>query len=290
MPYPTVSAAIFGEPFAAPVEHTVLPVGIRFQDSVRLMGYIPITKTAFTGTETTFALGGTNGSVPVVSIQKPQVYTDPSNSTSLDESLDYMAVLYDRSAEYNPPWVGISTFIPGFKSGYYTRYANTSTQHEQLTGLGDLVGSLRNGMDTTVTPAPTPPAPPAGEDATIRWNAALDLAMLPPGSETFDFQWVSLFKSSIPAGEFPGEAIPLSIEVISQPPQREFVATVVQSFVSYVGAGLPMNHAIRIVKMKNTVPAGDFTFGFRIKINVDGRTATKDVTLTLQVVGGEAAA
>lgn len=288
MPYPTVSASIFGEPFPAPVAHTVLPVGIRFQDSVRIMGYVPITEHEFDGTETTYDLGA-DGEVPVVSVQCPQVYRDPSNSAQLAEALNYMAVLYPRNVEYNPPWVGLSTFIPGFKAGYYTRYVNTSAEHDQITGLGNIVGSLRNGMASTVPPAPlVVPAPP-GEDATIRWNAALDLGSLPPGSEMFDFQWVPLFQSALPQGPQAGEQYPLSIEVIDQPPGREFVATVMQAALSYVGKGLPMNHAIRIVKMARTVPPGDFTFQFRIKANIDSVVATKDVTLTLTVVGGEAA-
>jgi hypothetical protein len=291
MQYPTQSATIFGAPFAAPVKHTVLPVGIRFQDSVRLMGYIPIPETAFTGTETTFALGGTNGSVPVISVTRPLNYKEVGNTTHLVEQLEYMAVLYDRSVEYNPPWVGISTFIPGFKSGYYTRYVNTSTEHDQILSQGNIIGSLRNGMATTVPPVVPAPTPPAGQDATLRWNAALNLASLPNGSEMFDFQWVALFQSSLPVikDSAPTQVLPLSIDIVSQPTGREFVATLIQNALSYVGQGLPMNHAIRIIKLASTVPPGNFTFGFKIKANVDGVVTTKDVTLTLQVVGGEAA-
>lgn len=291
MQYPTQSATIFGAPFAAPVKHTVLPVGIRFQDSVRLMGYIPIPETAFTGTETTFALGGTNGSVPVISVTKPLVYKEPAHSAALSEQLEYMAVLYPRNVEYNPPWVGISTFIPGFKSGYYTRYVNTSTEHDQILTQGNIIGSLRNGMATAVTPTPPTPTPPAGQNATLRWNAALNLASLPDGSEMFDFQWVALFQSSLPvvANSAPTQVLPLSIEVTTQPTGREFVATLIQNALSYVGQGLPMNHAIRIIKMASTVPAGNYTFGFKIKANIDGVVTTKDVTLTLEILGGEAA-
>lgn len=291
MQYPTQSATIFGAPFAAPVEHTVLPVGIRFQDSVRLLGYIPIASTEFDGTETTFDLGGTNGSVPVISVTKPRYYKDPSNSRYLDETLEYMAVLYDRSTEYIRPWLGISSFIPGFKSGYYTRYINTSIEHAQILTEGNLVGSLRVGMASADTTPPPAPVAPEGQNATLRWNAALNLASLPSGSEMFDFQWVPVFQSSLPVieGSAPTQVIPLSIEITSQPTNREFVATIVQSALSYVGQGLPMNHAVRIIKLASTVPPGNYIFGFRISANYDGTVLTKDVTLTLEIVGDEAA-
>ncbi len=284
MPIPT-SAAIFGQPFPAPVNHTVLPVGINFQDSVRIIGYVPIAAHEFDGTETTYDLGGTDGEVPVTSVQKPHVYTDPTDSVGLHESLNYMAVLYERNTEYTTrPWLGLSTFIPGWNSGYYDRYITTSTERVTNVDLGNIIGSLRIGMDSTVPPTPIPTTAPAGSDATMRWAAALDLGGQGPNMEMFDFQWIPVFNSMLEPGTVPGSVYPMSIAIKSQPIGREFVATIMQTMVNYVGQGLPMNHAIRIIKHVPTPEAKDYVFEFTITINRDGQVSTKDVVLTLTVV------
>jgi hypothetical protein len=286
MSFPIQSDNIFGAAFSSPVAHTVLPVGILFQNTVRLLGYVPIPKTTFVGTETSVTLPGTDGVAPVISVIRPEFYQPQPGSPYLAEALEYMAILYDRSLEYVRPWLGFSGFIPGFKSGYYTRYLNTSTVHDQILGEGNLVGSLRNGMAST-TAAVTPTVTLDGADATLRWNTSLNLASLPSGSQMFDFQWVPVFQSALPVDQ-QGNVQPLSLEITSQPSVRDFVAVIVQDNLSYVGKGLPMNHAVRIVKLATaTVPIGNtYTFGFRITAVVDEQYVTKDVTLTLTISGG----
>jgi hypothetical protein len=286
------STLIFGQPFAAPIKHTVLPVIERVigrqvgvlppPASARIVGYLPIAETEFTGTETTFTVqAGAGGAVNVSSLRLP---TKVQDGSGLHQVQEYMVAYYDQPESSGQPWLGYPSFIGTDDTGYYSWWSLPTITRFHHYGRGVLFGSLWSRMNIYPAPASTNPPTPPGENGTLRWAASMNLASAGNECAFFDFNWMELFQSNPPPGTMPGQLTPLAIMVTAQPEDGEFKAAVLQRETVLPGGGVVYN-TVRIIRMLDNVVAQDYEFTFQIsQVDTEGRMGTTDVTLTLTVV------
>ena len=286
------STLTFGQPFEAPIKHTILPVVERVigrkigvlppPASARIVGYLPIAETEFDGTETTFQVqAGPGGSVNVSSLRLPTKVQDGSTFHQVQE---YMVAYYDQPESNSAPWLGYPSFISADDTGYYSRWSLPTITRKHHYGRGVLFGSLWSRMN--IYPAPVDPGPPTppGENGTLRWAASMNIASAGRECAFFDFNWMTLFQATPPPGFQPGQLTPLSIVPTSQPEEGEFKAAVLQRQTILPGGGVVFD-TVRIVRMLDNVVAKDYTFDFAItQVDQEGRIGTTNVTLTLTVV------
>ncbi len=286
------STLIFGQPFAAPIKHTILPVVERVigrkvgvlppPASARIVGYLPIAETEFDGTETTFTVqGGAGGVVNVSSLRLPTKVQDGSTFHQVQE---YMVAYYDQPASHYAPWLGYPSFINTDDTGYYSWWSLPTITRTHHYGRGVLFGSLWSRMNIYPAPTPVTPPNPPGENGTLRWAASMNLSSASRDCAFFDFNWMALFQATPPPGTLPGQQTPLSIMVTSQPPDGEFKAAVLQRQTILPGGGVVFD-TVRIIRMQDNVVAKDYEFEFAIsQVDSEGRITTTDVTLVLTVV------
>lgn len=273
----------FGLPLAAPSKQTILPVVTLLNTTCTVHGFFAIPETTFTGTETSFQVqAGTGGSVPVQSVTLPTKINDGTGPVVSQ----YMAATWDQIDSEKLPWGGYTSFIPSIETGFYSRWSTPTGLRKHWYDPGSLLGSFMYGMDMypTYVPPTVPPIP--GEDGTLRWVVSLNVASIDPACTFFDFNWVTLFATSLPTVNEPGTntVIPLEIITETNPPGGEFRAAILQR-PEYVQGGGTMFNTIRILRMPvGTVEPGDYEFTFTIRATNQGIIQTTPVTLTLTVV------
>ena len=266
----------YGLPLAASSKQTILPV---MHIDGRVIGFYPIAETTFTGTETEYT---TSDGVTV-----PLKTVTVDNNVYLRAVVQYMAAVFEpeysikqvpastyvvqRSAE---PWASVD-LVTGDPTAY--RWYSMATQSWLLHfGQGTYISALASNLDTSV-PAPVPPVPPAGENATMEWRASIDYASLLGECSFFDFNWMTTFKTKS-ADE------PLRIVVIENPPpdvgmtKPPLVAKVIGIPVA-TGNGV-IYDTVRILKLVDSIEKQDYVFKFQI---VDTKDLRTDVTFTLTV-------
>ena len=271
-----------GVEFATPVKQTILPVAevIRGQTrngevaSAHIVGFFPISETSFTGLETSFSLS--TGTVKITSIRLPSLTTD----TRVQE---YMVAEYSNHEANQEAWRGHASFVSNEESGYYSQWILPASSITYRHGLGILVGSLTTRLNVGTWSNPADPVPPSAEDGKIKWAASVSLTSNLECS-FFDFNWVELFQAKPPAGMDVASLNGLAIVPTSQPEELPFKSTVLQH--PMIGANnTVIYNTIRIVRLKQTIEAGDYTFGFTIAcVDAHNRLVSTEVELTLTVV------
>lgn len=275
----------FGLPLVTPSSQTILPVVVKLNSTTTIPGFFAIPKTEFDGTETSFQVQtGTGGTVTVESVTLPTKIQ--VGVTGHPEVRQFMAATYDYEESVTVPWNGYTSFVPNTSTGYYSRWSTPTGVRKHWYDPGSLVGSFYNGMDFYPTYVPTEPETPTANDGVLRWAVSLNLADVGPACTFFDFNWVTLFETAmIPASTEGGTngILPLSIITSTQPPGGEFRAAILQR-PEYVAGGGTMSDTIRILRMTETVAAGDYTFQFTISSTTQGVATSTTAELTLTVV------
>lgn len=306
-----MSQVILGAPFptGTTVTQTILPI---MTAENRIVGFFPITSTVFTGTERTFTLA--SGVIPITSAALPA-----KNETSfLDEyrqELFMVAFWPEGTGELstdndinnlpwhaNPlqptkvlttyrdlrPWLGYSEFVDGSRPrglGYYSWWSMPAVRWLNHFSRGVYIDALINSLDSTavVPPGTTPPTPVTPQ--TLRWAATADMESFQIDCASFDFNWVSQFQVAYPPDtDQPGNGrVPMSLEVVSNPPEGFFKAVVVQSVQTIIAGGSAVFDTVRILRLADPT-AGDYTFTFNIKMALNGTAVSIPATLTLTVV------
>lgn len=275
-----MSSLIIGKPFAAAIDHTILPVAELVTSSrrpgsgdIRIVGFFPIASTSFDGNETTFNLN--SGAVNVTSVHLPPDYTK-------ERASEFMIAWYDVDDARHEQWRGHPSFVSAADSGFYSRWILAETSVTQRQGNGTLIGSLVKGLDVTTYVPPSSPTAPTAANGSLRWAVSISLVDL--DCAFFDFNWVDLFNAKPPVGVVPAGLTGLAIVPTSQPAGLPFKSTVVQT--SMIGANNTLIYnTVRIIKLQQAVAPDDYTFDFSIGYtNEQGITASTPVTLTLTVV------
>lgn len=285
----TSSTLVLGQEFQQPLAHTILPVAVvnvqKFPagaTSLRIVGYFPISETEFDGTETSFTLA--SGDVQVSSVRYPQGLRRTIDNEGTERLNEYMVAVWPQSGVDAEPWRGHPEFIPFQNTGYFRRWSQPSSGAILNYGTGVLLGSIWQNMAIR-SDAADPVVPPVvpGDDGTLRWVASMDIASTGHPCDFFDFNWWDTFQADPPPNLDLNTVVPLRISTVSNPDTGEFKAAVLQR-QTIVPGGAPVFTDIRIIKMVDSPPAGDYTFEFRIFMNHEGVELSHDVELTLTVV------
>jgi hypothetical protein len=274
----------FGLPLEQPSKQTILPY---ITDSGRVYGFFAITETTFDGTETTFTVApGTTVTVKTVTLP-------PINANNVDSMrvTQYMAAYFPIAQEGQRPWTAYSTLVrtdmPN-RLGYYNWWSMPVMTVINHFGRGTYLNALKFGLDPNIgTSTPTPP--PVTTPQTLTWATSIDPLDLSKNCSFFDFSWVDLFKSA-PAfnPDVAGNTVvPISINVVSNPPGGVFKAVQVQNSgqTIYPGGGVSFD-TIRILKLDDAAP-GTYTFNFTIQYNASSSATSPSMVpavLNLTVV------
>jgi hypothetical protein len=281
-----MSANQYGLPLNSPSVQTVLPI---MTTSGNVVGFFPIARTTFQGTETTFTL--TEGPVPITTVTLP-----PKNVTGVwDEQrvTQFMACQWPEVDDALEPWIGytelVSSNIPN-TLGFYSRWALTPTKMINFFGRGAYLDSLKFSMANFVNPgAASPENPNVTTPQALRWATTVNLAAFEQNCNFFDFNWATLFQAQFdpdPNVQNTGNAvIPLSISIASNPAGGFFKASVVTGQggqTIYPGGGVVFN-TVRILRLQDP-PAGTYVFTFDVSMNNNGVVTQTTATLNLTVV------
>jgi len=255
-----------GLPLVQPSAQTLLPIICGGNGNIQ--GFYPITKTTFTGSETSYTLS--DGPVPITTVTLPQKVSDGTGTQGVPQ---YMAAVWPDDEEHDRPWIGYSDFVPIGAVGYLGADHKMPTQGWGTAYyLGTLVTNLKFNMDELV-PIPPTTTPPSVTPATLRWVTSVEAVSLDSQCPFIDFNWVTLFKASSPNVD------PLRIDVISNPAGGFFKSTLVANPVVSPLGGTYFD-TVRLIRLL-PAPAGTYTFQYAV---TDTQNNVTQVTLTLTVV------
>lgn len=277
-PNTSTSSAQFGLALSSPVTQTILPVIENMGSSALVLGFFPIAKTTFQGTETTFALS--SGSV---GIQSYTIADRINSGHGLDGIPQYMAMVLSYRQATDRIYLGYTDFVNAGNDGYFSSWVMPSRDWMQRYNAGALLSSLQVGMATQNYAIPSNPSNPSADNGTLTWATSVDLSTNGSQCAFFDFNWLDLFNSS-PVATNKGQVIPLSISTASNPAGGYFKATYIADKPTIVPGGAQMFTTIRIIRLQQDVPAGNYTFTFTISYTENSIQASTNVNLTLTVV------
>lgn len=272
------NTAQFGLPLVKDVKQTILPVIENCGSTALVLGFFPISATTFDGTETTFTL-----SSGTVDIESYTVAETTDQGHGLDGVSQYMAMVLSYRQAKDNIITGYVDFVSAGNDGYYSSWAMPSRDWVHRYNAGTLLQSLRVGMASTTYTSPSAPDAPEGSDATLKWAASVDLTTNGSQCAFFDFNWINLFQTSMKTDGTNGALIPLSIATKTNPSGGYFKAAYIASKPVIIPGGAPLFNTIRIIRLKQDVPAGDYGFVFTISYTKDSIQVSTDVTLTLTV-------
>jgi hypothetical protein len=262
-------------PLAQPSKQSIIPA---IHKDGRVIGFYLIASTLFTGTETEHTTSdGVVVPLKVVTIDANQHLRTVNQYVAavFEETQSIQVVPNQYVVQRKPePWHS-TDLILGDATAYrwYTQASHTWFTHF---GDGTFIGALRNNLDFTVD-APVPPAPPEAEDGEMEWRASIDYLGLFGDCAFFDFNWMTLFKTKVqkeplrivvvenPAPIPPSTRPPLAAKIIGRP---------------MLTANGVIYDSIRILRLGDSVDAGEYVFKFQI---VDESDLKTDVTFTLTV-------
>jgi hypothetical protein len=246
-----------------------LPVATRDN---RLLAVIPISPTAFDGTETSFTLSGTPRPLNKIPIQD-------YNSRSYPPTKFVMAIAITRVQESANAWMGFAASVLPIQSVWpFREWANTqgSTPNQQES-LGTVFTFLTGGGASAVSGPTASTQPTLTSPLELTWTCVTPIANA-PACAFFDFNWVQLF--AVNANSNVGD--PAYITVTGQPAGGLLKALVLQMPEPMGPEGGPVYNTIRIMKMTpQPLVAGDYEFTFTV-YNTSGlasATATLDLTV-----------
>jgi hypothetical protein len=155
----------YGLPLTEPSTQTLLPV---ITQNGRVMGFYPISKTTFEGTETTYAL--TQGSVPITTVTLAP--KNLQNISRYQRVPQFMAAQWPSAQDQQTPWRGYSELVTVDQPnniGYYSWWSMPVNSWFHHFGKGVLLDSLQFNMADYVYAAPA-----AGEPPTVTTPQALN--------------------------------------------------------------------------------------------------------------------
>lgn len=235
----------------------------------KILGWIPITSTTFTGSETTFMTS--DGPIPVTTITLPLLASDGTQDTHRVQQ--YMTAIFPENTERTTPWLGYSDFISVNEAEYVMQWFMPKIGQIARLSLGPLVTDLKIRMNEDAGTPPAPQPAPDANDGTLRWVTSVSMNDLQQVCPAIDFNWVELFMAETTGKD------PLRIEVVSNPPGGVFKTTIVPYPVIAPLGGVEFN-TLRIIKL-HPAAAGDYEFNYQI---VDTKGGITPVKLTLTVV------
>lgn len=278
-----MSSNIYGAGLSQPSVQTILPV---ITESGRIMGFYPIAKTTFAGTETSFTLAShPSVPVPITSVQLPPKNAQNVNSEQRVE--EYMAAMWPANQDGLKPWIGYSELVSANDPqylGYYSRWSMPVVHIMHRFAYGAYLEGLFVNMNQTVS-VPSTPTPATPQNATISWATSQPVAAFQQECAYLDFNWVNLFQTNNVVTSQAGgtQVIPVSITVTSNPAGGVFKASALQGIgMTQVPGGAVQFNTIRILRLAQPT-AGSYTFTFNVTANVNGAVQTYPVTLTLTV-------
>lgn len=269
----------FGLPFVAPVTQSILPI---VTANGAVMGFYPITSTAFTGTETTYEL--TEGPVPLTTVTRQQGVQDGVGASGTNYGIpQFMAAQWPSNTDGIAPWIGYSEWVGPNSTGYYRWWSLPTEAIILHFGRGVLMDSLLININKYPS-VPGTVEPPVGSNGALRWACSVDPVSISQECAFFDFQWMDLFQASLTADQ-QGLVFPQFITTVSNPVGGVFKASVVQGYGGGqpVAGGAIVFSTIRILKLGDAVP-GTYDFQFLITSLTNGLVETTPVTLVLTVV------
>lgn len=272
---------LIGKGLNEPSTQTVVPVMTR---EGQVIAFVTISKTTFTGTETSLTLP--SGNAPLVSVQlAPRAQMgDLSYNTRLEE---FMAIMWPTDVEWQKPWIGFSEFVFSDDPhnidwwGFWSMPVNT-IRYRFSDGV--YLPALAFNLNAMVPPAKNPVNPTPPTNGTIRWAASVDQVAFAKVCSFLDFNWAELFQTNQTIIDNYGTVDPVSIAIVSNPPTGEFKASVLTGIgQTVVGQGQVLFDTVRILCLKTPAP-GDYTFTFSVQATNQAGVTAFPVTLTLQVV------
>jgi hypothetical protein len=298
-------------PTGVTVKQTLLPIMTAFD---RVVGFFPISETTFTGAERTFSLPSSPIPIPITSVALPN-----KNKTNIfdEDRQELFMVAYwpegtgDVSTDNNPnhlpwrhdpdsttktittfrdlePWRGYSEFVDGAKPnglGFYSWWSMPAVLWMHHFNRGVYLNAMVYNMDSPVVAPPATPNPPVVTPQTIRWACTANKESFLLDCARYDFNWLTKFETDYPldSNQYGNGRVPMSIEVVSNPPGGFFKAVVVQGVQTIIAGGSAVFDTVRILRLEDPT-AGDYTFTFNIKVSLNGSIVTIPATLTMTVV------
>lgn len=303
----------FGVTFPAgvTVKQTLLPIMTAFD---RVVGFFPITETTFTGTERTFTLPSSTVPIPITSVALPHknktnifdegrqelfmvaYWPEGTGAVSTDNNLNHLPWRRDPDSTTKTittfrdlePWRGYSEFVDGAKPnglGFYSWWSMPAVLWMHHFNRGVYLNAMVYNMDSPVVAPPSTPNPPVVTPQTIRWACTANKESFLLDCARYDFNWLTKFDTDYPfdSNQYGNGRVPMSIEVVSNPPGGFFKAVVVQGVQTIIAGGSAVFDTVRILRLEDPT-AGDYTFTFNIKVSLNGAIVTIPATLTMTVV------
>ena len=265
----------FGLPLKEASVQTMLPIIV--EPRCQLLGY-------FTIQETTFASGAVPDTFPLLegNVKIKSVTLPPSVSTDGYGQKQYVAAVYTEDEAKFDPQGGYSSLVGINDTGNFAMWLNPAEARRLRENRGVLINSILVNMKTYNGASPNVPTPPDAQDGEQTWYAGLNVSINDLQCSFFDFNWLDTFKVKLVKSGVFNDLDPLSISILSNPPDGSFKSTIVtgpgqQAF----GTGAIVFSTIRILRLKDVSP-GDFNFAYRIT-NINNGEYT-DVNLVLTVV------
>jgi hypothetical protein len=252
-----------------------------------VLGAVPITSTAFTGSETTFTETSTSKTYATKSFTVPYVYADPAVAgVNVLSSATYVGIEVSTSVANSGMHV-VKTAVPNMIEAIDLVPQRTWVQANGfVTEMGFLAngGSFSNflfqlatGVQVPSTTIVAPPlATPTASNATLSWVTKVQFSNA-QATSFFDVNWVEALSAS--SGNY--EPVSASIGAPSGG-----IATYVRAFVvqspSAVGrfGGVQYN-VMRFIRVtSDPVPAGTYVYPITIT-NTDGNTVTVNLSVVV---------
>lgn len=298
-------------PTGVTVKQTLLPIMTAFD---RVVGFFPITETTFSGTERTFTLPSSTVPIPITSVALPYknktnvfdegrqelfmvaYWPEGTGAVSTDNNLNHLPWRHDPDSTTKvlttfrdlEPWRGYSEFVDGSKPnglGFYSWWSMPAVLWMHHFNRGVYLNAMVYNLDSPVVAPPSTPNPPVVTPQTIRWACTANKESFLLDCARYDFNWLTKFETDYPldSDQYGNGRVPMSIEVVSNPPGGFFKAVVVQGVQTIIAGGSAVFDTVRILRLEDPT-AGDYTFTFNIKVSLNGAIVTIPATLTMTVV------
>lgn len=255
---------IYTKPLAASSTQTVLPAML---EDGRVVGWYPITETEFDGTEVAFTLDD--------NVEVPLKVVTVDSATAVTQ---YVAAVWPTGLANNyQPWA--SSQLVSVADGNF-RIWNMTTQGSKVReGGGILVEAFRSNMAPSILNTTPNLNPQVADMVSLAWNASVKYDLLTGNCTFFDFNWMTLVSNTLVDGE---QAFRL--EVVSNPApigvekQSPLLARVL-GVPTALGDGVVYD-TVRIMKNRDTIPAGAYVFQFKV-YNTQGYSTAVALTVTV---------
>lgn len=259
-------------------------------------GFYFITKTVFTGSETSFTLPSSTVPIPLMSVTRPaqaQIGNPGYLGAGQPQVQQFMAAVWDRSVESQKPWAGYAEWVNTNSTGMYANWVQPADWVHANVSWGVLNGSYMGRMDLYQSGQGTitPPPPPTASNGNWTWTAHASYDSLNADCPFFDVNWFQLFNASynVSAKQQDGTYATVPISIVPTTVPAQFKVQVVNAIpqgnaMSVVAGGGVVYDTLRfiVVQSLGLQPGQTGTYNFAFKVT-DDRNQSTNVTLTLTV-------